>query len=99
MKKILLLIAILGLTQVSCKKEKFVQAAIARDCTGTYLRIGGKDYRVCNLDMTDKFENGQPINVTFTKMKECNNVGTFPPVCDMYHPYEAWAEVFEIEKR
>lgn len=99
MKKILLVIAILGLTQVSCKKEKFVQAAIARDCTGTYLRVDGKDYRVCNLEMTDKFQNGQPVNVTFTKMKECNKSGNFAPICYLYHQYDSFVEVLKIEKR
>jgi hypothetical protein len=32
------------LTAISCKKDKFKDATIITDCTGTYLRSEGKDY-------------------------------------------------------
>ena len=30
----------------SCKKEELLEAAVIRDCTGTYLRVDKLDYAV-----------------------------------------------------
>lgn len=49
MKKILsITIVALRLTMVSCKKELNKSMTVVKDCIGTYLRMDGKDSKVCD---------------------------------------------------
>jgi hypothetical protein len=49
MKKILsITIVALRLTMVSCKKELNKSMTVVKDCTGTYLQMDGKDFKVCD---------------------------------------------------
>jgi hypothetical protein len=82
---------------ISCKKERNIEATIITDCTGTYLRINRKDYKVCNLEKTENINHGQAVEVTFKKIDECNASGNFPTTCYLNHPFEAWAQIIKIK--
>ena len=81
----------------SCKKERNIEATIITDCTGTYLRINSKDYKVCNLEKTENYTYGQTVEVTFKKLDECDGSGNFTTTCFLNHPFEAWAQVIKIK--
>lgn len=82
---------------LSCKKGTSVKMTVVRDCTGTYLRKGGKDYHVCNLEKVTLFNDGQDVIVNYKKLKKCNGSGNDMIVCLMFHENEGWVEVTEIE--
>jgi hypothetical protein len=82
---------------ISCKKERNIEATIITDCTGTYLRINSKDYKVCNLEKTENFTHGQTIEVTFKKLEDCNGSGNLQSVCYLYHQFDSWAEIIKIK--
>lgn len=70
---------------------------VIRDCTGTYLRKDGKDYRVCNLERVEAYANGIEVRVSYKKLQECKGSGADQIVCMMVHDNEGWIEVIEIE--
>ncbi len=90
------LLAICFLTS-SCKKERNIEATIFIDCTGTYLRINKKDYKVCNLEKTENYTHGQTVEVIFKKMHDCDGSGNLPSVCELYHQFVSWAEIVKIK--
>lgn len=81
----------------SCKKERNLTVTVERDCTGTYLRLDGKDYQVCNLEKVSSFSEGATVSVTFKKIKECRGSAKDAIVCFMLHENEGWIEVEKIE--
>jgi hypothetical protein len=38
---------------------------------GTYLRIDGKDFEVCNYKMADRFEDRARVDVAFERITTC----------------------------
>lgn len=92
-----LLMVFLMTINLSCKKGTSVKMTVVRDCTGTYLRKGGKDYHVCNLEKVTLFNDGQDVIVNYKKLKKCNGSGNDMIVCLMFHENEGWVEVTEIE--
>ena len=83
---------------LSCKKEKNTEAIIITDCTGSYLRIDSKDYKICNLEKIANFTNGQKVNVIYKKLDNCNDSGNFVTICFLYHQYEAWVEILNVKQ-
>ena len=72
----------------SCTAIKPAQdATIVRDCTGTYLRISGKDYQVCNTDLLKEIKDGATVKATFEKIENCKEFEG-KSVCMMYHENE-----------
>lgn len=86
------------LLTTSCKKDRNIEANILIDCTGTYLRINKKDYKVCNLEMTNKYTQGETVKVTFKKIVNCSGSANLQSVCELYHPFESWTEIVKIDK-
>ena len=70
---------------------------VIRDCTGTYLRLDGKDYHVCNLEKVSSYPNGTNVVVTFKKIKDCTGLANDAIVCQMLHANEGWIEVEKIK--
>lgn len=81
----------------SCKKELYKTATVIADCTGTYLRCDGRDYKVCNLEKVASFPSGTTVEATFKKITECKGSGNFTVTCYMYHQYDSWIEVEKIK--
>lgn len=97
MKNLLLICLFIPLLfATSCKKTKNESVEIVRDCTGTYLRDGSKDYRVCNTSMTDAFEDSDRVVASFKKIDSCPEQDGLI-FCELYHEYKSWIEVSEIE--
>ncbi len=100
-KTIYVTLAIFLLTVFSCQKdcslpEPESSMMVVRDCTGTYLRINGKDYRVCNLEKVEPFADGSKVVATFIKIDPCNGSAKDAVICYMLHPNEGWIEVTSI---
>ena len=62
-------------------------ATIIRDCTGTYLRLDGKDYHVCNTEKTDSFSSGTIVTASFKKIDACTGTASGTMVCEMLHEH------------
>ena len=88
---------LLTLTFFSCKKEGTENATVIKDCTGTYLRMQGKDYKVCNIEKTSSLRNDINISVTFKKLTECDGSGNLGQICDLYHKFDSWIEIETIK--
>lgn len=98
MKNILYLLASgLILMASSCSKFNADKMIVIRDCTGTYLRMDGKDYRVCNLEKVTAFADGAEVDASFKRLGECNGSANDQIVCMMYHEHEGWIEVKQIK--
>ena len=94
---IFLILLVLTVLFPSCSKERNQTVTVERDCTGTYLRLDGKDYQVCNLEKVSPFSNGATVTATFRKIKECNGSAKDAIVCFMLHANEGWIEVDKIK--
>ncbi len=92
----LLLLFILTLFLIFCKKERNKNATVLRNCTGTYLRMDGKDYRVCNIELVSQFTDGTKVSVTYNKIEAFNGSAIDQSVCKMLYPSEGWIEVEKI---
>lgn len=93
MKKLILL-AIFAVAIISCRKVKQQEALLVKDCTGAYLRINDKDYKICNRSVAEHYQNGTLITVSFKHMGACNENYI---ECEMLHEFEDWIKVTDIE--
>ena len=97
MKKILSIITVAFLlTMFSCTKERNKSMTVVKDCTGTYLRMDGKDYHVCNLEKLSSYSDGTKVTATFKKIENCPS-SSETIVCKMLHENEGWVEVVKIK--
>ena len=98
MKKLIFIATTVSLlTLFACKKERNKTVTVMRNCTGTYLRLDGKDYQVCNLEKVSQFADGATVTATFKKLKECNGSAKDEIVCQMLYENEGWVEVYKIK--
>lgn len=97
MKKTALIIALCCAVFAGCKKGSPKNAIVYRDCTGTYLRITGKDYQVCNLEKVAPFRDGAAVTASFKNIATCNGSAKDAIVCMMLHANEGWIEVTDIK--
>ncbi len=79
----------------ACAKTK--TATVVRDCTGVYLNMNGKDYRVCNIEKISNYKHGQEITVSYKLVSSCDGTANDQPVCFMLHEYESWIEVKKVK--
>ncbi len=91
MRTFVFLLLVLAFAVCGCKRIN-KEAVIIKDCTGTYLRIKGKDYHVCNYEIAAGYASGTEVTATFKKINECND----PSLCLIAHQNEGWIEVEEI---
>jgi hypothetical protein len=96
MKKTICLLTFFSLlTLFACEKTSDVKMTIETDCTGTYLRQDGKDYKVCNIGKVAGFSDGQAVSVTYKNIGDCNIV--VGDGCKLVHKNEGWIEVLTIK--
>jgi hypothetical protein len=84
-------------TVSACKREFTNEASIERDCTGTYLSILYTRYKVCNPEKIANISAGTAVEVSFKKLRKCDGSGDFSPTCELYHHFDAWAEITDIK--
>jgi hypothetical protein len=96
MKRILAIaiMACIGLS--ACNKEEQDAMTVIKDCTGTYLRKNGFDYRVCNTEKTLKFNHEARVRVTYKNLKQCTGPEMDAPVCEKFHHNAGWIEIVHI---
>jgi hypothetical protein len=100
MKKGTLITATIFLLMISgCRREYDQQVTVVRDCTGTYLRLDGLDYQVCNPQAVASFSDAAAVIASFRKVHACNGSGGDETICDRFHQSEGWIEVAEIRSR
>lgn len=98
MKTITYLTAILSLFMIfSCKKERNKTMTVDTNCTGVYLRIEDKAYKVCNIEKMSSFEHGQTVKATYKKIADCDGPGGKASSCYLSNPFESYIEVKKIE--
>lgn len=90
-----LITMIVCLAMLSCKKTN-QDATVTKDCTGTYLTIDSKDFKVCNEDILEAYEDGTIITASFKKLKECKPLEN-KVTCELYHEYKYWIEITKIK--
>ena len=96
MNKIISLLTFFSLLSLfACEKTNDARMTIATDCTGTYLRQDGKDYKVCNIEKVAGFADGQTVTVTYRHIDDCKNVVEYG--CKLLHLNEGWVEVVTIK--
>lgn len=91
-----LLLAILMLPLVACKKVRHQETTVVKDCTGAYLRLNGKDYQVCNKDILIPYSTGTKVTATFRQIPGCKSAED-DIVCMMLHEHEGWIEVLRVK--
>lgn len=92
MKYLILSLVLFSFT--ACKKNSN-KAIVDKDCTGSYLTIKDNDYRVCNAEILDSYQDGDELKVTYKKVNNCEaDTGIY---CELYHPYKSHIEILEIK--
>lgn len=95
MKNIISIIfLILLISFVSCSKVSNKNMTVIKDCTGSYLRLDGKDYHICNIESVEDYESGTEVKASFKKIDDCQYDYA---VCEMLHLNEGWINVTKIE--
>ena len=92
-----ILTLLITLTFFSCKKDLTKNATVIKDCTGTYMRLNGKDYKVCNIEKVSSFQIGITVLVSFKKLKDCEGSGNIVSTCYLLHQFESWIEIKNIK--
>ncbi|MGB0932777.1 MAG: hypothetical protein ACPGU5_00750 [Lishizhenia sp.] len=94
--KIVGIILIVCTLLFACDKSKKKTGTVTRDCTGTYVTIIDKDYRVCNLEVLSNYEIGSSVLIEYTEISECQIQDSLI-VCAMYHENEGWIEITDVK--
>lgn len=81
----------------SCYRNDMAPVEVVKDCTGTYVKMGESDYKVCNVEKLDSYENGTAVLISYELMDSCDNPNLPPTFCELYHPYEGWVNITELE--
>ena len=76
--------------------EKSFSGTIVRDCTGTYIRVEGKDYLVCNFKKIQNYKEGSKAKVSYEIPKECPEFDGIA-VCMMYHEHVGMIRILSIK--
>lgn len=99
MKKTKLLIMLLfgsALFITACCKKPKESATLIRDCTGTYLRVNGKDYQVCNIEKVNDFSDGASVHASYNVISECNGSAKDQYTCQPLRASDGWVEIIRI---
>ena len=99
MKTALLILSlfIISLSLPSCKKKVLnEEMTVIKNCTGTYLVFKEKNYKVCNTNQTDSFQDKETVSASFKKLKECKGLED-KIICALAFQFEDIIEVTYIE--
>ncbi|HTN16950.1 MAG TPA: hypothetical protein VL092_04655 [Chitinophagaceae bacterium] len=95
MKKMLICSAVALFALTACKKDTSKKMTVVKDCTGSYLRSGGKDYHICNESKVASFADGTTVTASYKKVSDCKEQEG-KVICMMYHENEGWIEITGI---
>jgi len=68
---------------------------VVRDCSGTYIKMKGLDYKVCNDELLADLENESFATLSFIDVSTCK-VEEGVAVCMLYHEHVGIVKVLEI---
>lgn len=92
---LLFLGVIFSVTFTSCNKS-LKDAAIIRDCTGTYARMNDADFLISNPSSVEKFDDQEKVRILFEKAQN-NQVDGSPGICYMYHEYDGVIRIIDVK--
>ncbi|MCI5059379.1 MAG: hypothetical protein MRY83_24920 [Flavobacteriales bacterium] len=95
MKKIVVIVT-LTIGMFGCSKKRNTDAKVIRNCTGIYLNVDNKNYKVCNRDILQNYENEEPLTATFKKAEDCDLQSEL--VCFMHFDFEHYIEIKDIKE-
>lgn len=78
----------------SCEKSGKNGAIIIKNCTGTYLRISDKEYKVCNHQKLAEYNHGISVTATYKRVKKCDDTAVY---CMMAYPNDGIIKVISIK--
>lgn len=84
--------------QLKLKKTYKEKVIVIRDCSGTYIRFNGNDFKVCNDAVLESFENKSEVQLFFTDVNLCEveeNVAT----CMLYHGFMGSVHIENITSK
>lgn len=93
-----LMLLVLFLILFSCKKDSYTNASVVKVCGITFLRILDKDYKVCNTDKINSFDNNQKVLANFQLIKDCGDNRDQYPVCALVGPGAGWINIIDIKE-
>jgi hypothetical protein len=73
------------------------KAEFIKDCTGSYIRIENKDYKVCYYKEVVNYKTGDVISVVYKKKKECTTISPDELTCKMAHSFEYYIEIIKTD--
>lgn len=94
MKSLLVVLIHCSLLLFSCEKSGENKATIIRNCTGVYLRIDGKEYKVCNQNKLTNYIHGISVTATYRYVKECKESTA---ACLILYPNDGLIKVIKIK--
>ena len=82
----------------SCEKDIFGNIEVVHNCTGSYLKIDGNNYLICNKDIVDNYEDGDIVSaeVDYITWNDCNNTWA---ACFMAFEHEGVIQVKTISRK
>jgi hypothetical protein len=85
--KLLVFLSFLLLFFSTCeKKVEYISATVVRDCSGTYVRMDGKEYFVCNPEKIASAVDGAEVQFTYVSCDACTDRQEH---CLIARPYES----------
>ena len=81
---------------IGCDGEVKVDAVglLIRDCSGTYFRVGGDDYKICNPEDIHHLEDHTVFQAIMSPADECS----FPFECFKLYSFHSHVHLSEIRK-
>ena len=86
---------ILIIIVTACSKVNNRDMTVIKDCTGSYLRFHGNDYRICNIEIVENYDDGTEVEASFKKIDDCPDYDE--AMCEMLHLNEGWINVTKIK--
>lgn len=74
----------------SCTKEESDPMMVVKDQSGDYLRMQGKDYRICNTELTREYPDNSYVIARFRKIDACGSLEKDRPAAALPHANEGW---------
>ncbi|MCP4440315.1 MAG: hypothetical protein GY810_15325 [Aureispira sp.] len=82
----------------SCQKDTFKNIVVVHHCTGSYLKIEGKNHLICNKEVVNNYKDGAIVTaeVDYITWEDCDNTWA---ACMMEFPYEGVIQVKTINQK
>lgn len=81
----------------SCSSLSSVEARVVRDCSGTYIRVGEKDYQVCNRNLLNSYHDGDSVRIRFSPVESCPELDSVM-ICLMFHQNEGFIQIKKVNE-